>query len=119
MKLNPETRRAQKAAKTRQTIVGAAAGLFKVQGYEPVTMRDIAAEAGVSTGAIFSHFTGKEDLFKAAIGRDCPPVAILTLLNDVASGPSGLPALSEAAEQLLGDILGAAYHTAAAREQAA
>nr|WP_313429391.1 helix-turn-helix domain-containing protein [Brevundimonas diminuta] len=38
-----------------------------------VTIRDIAAAAGMSTGAIFANWSGKEELWREAMGYE-PPV---------------------------------------------
>lgn len=43
-------------------ILAAAAGLFVEKGYDRATLREVAREAGVSTGAVYSHFRTKEDL---------------------------------------------------------
>ncbi len=41
--------------------------LLAEQGYESVGLREVAAEAGVTTGSIYHHFSGKEDLFRTAV----------------------------------------------------
>ncbi len=43
----------------------AAAALFAEQGYRATTMRDIARELGVTPGAIYAHFSSKQDLLLA------------------------------------------------------
>jgi AcrR family transcriptional regulator len=54
-----------KAEETRQRIVDAALRLFREKGFDETTMRDIAAEAGVATGAAYYYFTSKEALVMA------------------------------------------------------
>lgn len=66
---SPDTVRARRAAQTRAAIVAKARDLFMAFGYEDVTMRTIAKGCGISTGAIFQHFEGKDDLFTAAMFR--------------------------------------------------
>jgi AcrR family transcriptional regulator len=44
-------------------ILGAAADVFVVRGYEAGSMRDIASRVGVSEPALYRHFPGKEALF--------------------------------------------------------
>ncbi len=44
--------------------------LFATFGYERTTIREIAAEAGLSTGAVFVSFSGKSDLFLALVKED-------------------------------------------------
>lgn len=50
------------AAQRRAHLLDAGMRCFAHNGYKGTTMRDIAREAGVTTGAIYAHFKGKEDL---------------------------------------------------------
>ncbi len=50
---------------TRARIERAALGLFVDRGVDAATTRDIAAAAGVSEGAIYRHFDGKDALASA------------------------------------------------------
>jgi AcrR family transcriptional regulator len=54
-----------KAEETRSRILDAALTLFRKHGFEKATMRDIAAEAGVATGAAYYYYRTKEDLVMA------------------------------------------------------
>ena len=54
-----------KAEETRERIVDAALKLFREQGFDQATMRDIAAEADVATGAAYYYFRSKEELVMA------------------------------------------------------
>jgi len=45
--------------------------MFTQQGFEGVSMDQIAAEAGVSKLTVYSHFGDKETLFAAAIAAKC------------------------------------------------
>jgi len=58
------TRRALAKQQTRAKVLAAARRLFSEQGYEGATIRDIAAAAGMSTGAVFASFADKSDLFR-------------------------------------------------------
>jgi AcrR family transcriptional regulator len=49
-----------RAQDTRRRIYEAAMELFREQGFEQTTMRDIAAKAGVALGAAYYYFTSKE-----------------------------------------------------------
>jgi len=49
-----------KSAETRARILDAAMELFRRQGFEETTMREIAAEAGVATGAAYYYFESKD-----------------------------------------------------------
>ncbi len=64
------TRRALAKQQTRAKVLAAARRLFSEQGYEGATIRDIAAEAGMSTGAVFANFTDKSDLFREIMITD-------------------------------------------------
>lgn len=64
------TRRALAKQQTRLKVLAAARRLFSESGYEGATIRDIAAEAGMSTGAVFANFTDKADLFREIMYAD-------------------------------------------------
>jgi AcrR family transcriptional regulator len=46
----------------RDEVLNSARQLFLKEGYEHVTVRTIAKAAGMTTGAIYSHFLGKADM---------------------------------------------------------
>jgi AcrR family transcriptional regulator len=54
-----------KAEETRTKILDTALRLFRERGFEATTMRDVAAEAGVATGAAYYYFRSKEELVMA------------------------------------------------------
>jgi AcrR family transcriptional regulator len=60
----PNLRDEQKAL-TRHRLIDAAEVVFARGGYHGASVEEIAREAGASTGALYSNFTGKEDLFLA------------------------------------------------------
>jgi AcrR family transcriptional regulator len=47
-----------------ERILGAARKLFLEKGYLGATMRDIALEAELSTGAIYVYFSGKDEIYE-------------------------------------------------------
>jgi AcrR family transcriptional regulator len=51
-----------KSEATRQSILHAAAGLFRQRGYAEVSLRDIAEAVGMKTGSLYYHFNSKESL---------------------------------------------------------
>lgn len=58
-----------KAQRTRAAILEAALHLFATRGYAATTMRDIALEAGFSTGLTYRYFRRKEELALALYAR--------------------------------------------------
>jgi len=51
-------------------IRGAAARLFAVRGFHGTGMRLIAEEAGVSIGALYHHFSSKEEVFLSVLRQE-------------------------------------------------
>jgi AcrR family transcriptional regulator len=47
----------------RQRIIRAAVEVFSEKGYHRATIADVVGRSGLSVGAIYTHFTGKEQLF--------------------------------------------------------
>jgi AcrR family transcriptional regulator len=64
------TRRSLAKQQTREKVLQAARRLFCERGYEAATIRDIAAAAGMSTGAVFASFSDKSELFDEIINDD-------------------------------------------------
>ena len=64
------TQRALAKQRTREKILASAKALIVEKGYDGATIRDIAAAAGMSTGAVFASFTDKSDLFGEIIAAD-------------------------------------------------
>jgi AcrR family transcriptional regulator len=56
----PPDRRDRKRLRTLEHIARTAAALFEAQGYEAVTMEQIAAAADVAKGTLYNHFPVKE-----------------------------------------------------------
>jgi AcrR family transcriptional regulator len=50
---------------TQEKVQAAAITLFARHGFAATNMRDIAREAGISTGLIYRHYATKDDLFAA------------------------------------------------------
>ena len=48
---------------TRDALISAARELFGTRGYSETSLDVIAATAGVTKGALYHHFSGKEELF--------------------------------------------------------
>ena len=63
------------AAQTRERLLRAAADMFAERGYDGTRVADIAAAAGLSNGALYSHFASKAELLVGALrahGRRLP-----------------------------------------------
>ncbi|MFE9562473.1 ScbR family autoregulator-binding transcription factor [Streptomyces sp. NPDC006487] len=68
-----------RAVRTRQAILEAAAVVFEERGYEQAKLTDIVSIANVTKGALYFHFDSKEHLAQAVIDAQ------------VASAPSVVP----------------------------
>ncbi len=69
-KLKPETLEAR-----RQQILDAAEACFASAGFHRTTMQDICGRAGLSAGAVYSHFESKEDLIAGIAEREASSFA--------------------------------------------
>jgi AcrR family transcriptional regulator len=56
-----------RAIRTRQAILSAAAKVFEERGYQAATISEILAEAGVTKGALYFHFPSKEHLSQGVL----------------------------------------------------
>jgi AcrR family transcriptional regulator len=59
----------ERSERSREQILDAALRLFSRQGYRGTSMRDIAQEAGLSTGNVYHQFPDKESLFRTLLER--------------------------------------------------
>lgn len=94
-------------APTRDRLLAAAVEVFVEQGYEGARLQDIARAAGLTTGAVYANFRGKDELLFAAIGARADlemdalleatathePRALLELLGDRLVAPRRQPPL--------------------------
>jgi AcrR family transcriptional regulator len=74
---SPAILQGTKRARTRETLVSAAAALFQARGIDAVSLDEVAAHAGLTKGAIYGNFENKEDLvFAVAVdyGRRPKPI---------------------------------------------
>ena len=62
--------RQEKKARTREALLDSAARVFSQRGYHDASLEEIAAEAGRSTGAVYSSFAGKDALFLTLVDRE-------------------------------------------------
>jgi AcrR family transcriptional regulator len=64
---SPRLTRDEKKAQTRLQLLLAAANVFARRGYHAATVDEVAEEAGYTVGALYSNFSGKQDLFLAML----------------------------------------------------
>jgi len=85
--MTPDDRTARKRKQTRDHIANTAHALFERDGYEAVTMEQIAAQADVARGTLYNHFPVKEAVLvhwmHTRLGSD-----LETVLEDVLSRKS-------------------------------
>ena len=62
--------REQSKAHTRERLLAAARSAFAESGFHGASVEEIASRAGFSTGALYSNFDGKEDLFLVLMERE-------------------------------------------------
>ena len=60
-------KRAAQGRATRGQLIEVATGLFADHGYEGTSIEAVLTAAGVSRGALYHHFAGKEALFRAVL----------------------------------------------------
>jgi AcrR family transcriptional regulator len=61
------TNRAAQGRATREQLIEVATGLFAEHGYENTSIEAVLRAAGVSRGALYHHFAGKDALFQAVV----------------------------------------------------
>ncbi|MFF0425612.1 TetR/AcrR family transcriptional regulator [Streptomyces sp. NPDC004520] len=110
--------REQAAARTREEILRSATRLFAERGYGRVTVADIAAEAGVSSKAVFASAGSKGDILdeivdtavrasgyegamRAVLAERDPESALGALARGTRAGNEGLFTVHEAIHKAL------------------
>src|SRR5208282_3640093 len=59
----------------RARILAAAGRLFRLRGFDDVTVAEVMKNAGLTHGAFYGHFPSKEALIAEAVGRALSPAA--------------------------------------------
>ena len=85
----PRLTEATKAARRAQ-IIEAAISCFLEKGYTNTSMSDIIKASGLSSGSIYSHFTGKEDILTTAINERLENVKKLYAALPEGAGPQDI-----------------------------
>jgi len=92
--------KAEQSEATRAALMGAARPLFAERGYTAVATEEIVRAAGVTRGALYHHFAGKEELFAAVYEEvEADLVAEIGQVATVAADP--LDALHKGAAMFL------------------
>jgi AcrR family transcriptional regulator len=52
------------SAQSQQVLLAASVKLFSARGYRETSLQDVAAEAGLTKGALYYHFKNKEDILR-------------------------------------------------------
>jgi AcrR family transcriptional regulator len=84
----PKGVRAAGKARSRNSLLQAAKRLFMEHGYDGATVREIAAAAGLSTGAVFASFSDKSDLFNEVLLADLEEQVELMREATASPGPT-------------------------------
>jgi AcrR family transcriptional regulator len=79
-----EGKRAAQGRATRGQLIEVATRLFAEHGYEGTSIEAVLSAAGVSRGALYHHFPGKEALFEAVVVAVSDQVTV-----DLAAAVSG------------------------------
>ncbi|MFD9895631.1 TetR/AcrR family transcriptional regulator [Amycolatopsis sp. NPDC059027] len=74
----------------RRDILASAERLIEESGYTALTMRAIAAGAGVSSGTVYQYFGGKDDVFVALTARRLEDIQATLSEVDVTIGIAGV-----------------------------
>jgi AcrR family transcriptional regulator len=78
--------RAEQKEQTRRTLVAASRRLFAAKGYSAVGLAEIVRESGMTKGALYHHFAGKAELFRAVLEEVQQEVAARVVAAAEAAG---------------------------------
>ncbi|MGC4984711.1 ScbR family autoregulator-binding transcription factor [Streptomyces sp. DT193] len=93
----------ERAARTRQALVQAAAEVFAQDSFALASLNSISKKAGVSNGALHFHFESKQALARAV--EDEAAVVVRTIAGPApADGPNPLQRLIDATHALMGRL---------------
>jgi AcrR family transcriptional regulator len=84
----PPAKPTPKAGQTARRILDAALELFRHQGFDAATMRDIAAKAGVATGAAYYYYPSKDAIVADFYRHSCDEMQ--PLIEAALAGAKGL-----------------------------
>lgn len=73
---------AHRNTQTRDHLLQIASSLFGTHGWESTTLEDILSAAGVTKGAFYHYFSGKQALCEAAIDQAVSEIGLLLQSRD-------------------------------------
>jgi AcrR family transcriptional regulator len=98
--MDVKNRRIEQGEATRAELVRTARALFAERGYAAVGTEEIVRAVGVTRGALYHHFEGKRELFRAVF--DAVEGELIARLERVALGARDpFDAMGRAAEEFL------------------
>jgi AcrR family transcriptional regulator len=99
------SRRAAQGQATRGQLIEVATRLFAEHGYEDTSIEAVLAAAGVSRGALYHHFSGKDALFEAVLKsvEDSITAQLNAVVRDVSGAVATINAAALAWVDLAGD----------------
>ena len=84
-------KRRESQQRTEKRLLEVAERVFAKRGYRAATVAEVAREAGYTTGAVYSNFSGKEDLFLAVAARQAAARSSVTgTIRERMEGETGL-----------------------------
>jgi AcrR family transcriptional regulator len=96
---------ADKSDASTRKVLKAALSLFARQGFRATTMRQIARRSGLSVGALYHHFGGKEEIFGQLIDQYwqvlLDPELPLNKIFNAARFPEDLEEMAAAIEEVV------------------
>jgi AcrR family transcriptional regulator len=81
------SRTPRKVEDRREQIIDAAMRVFAQKGFVRASNRDVAQEAGITTGLIYYYFESKEDLLRAVLEARSPVQVITQITPEVLEQP--------------------------------
>jgi len=93
----------EEALETRRRILEAAIAVFDKRSWKDVTLEDVANAAGVTRGAVYWHFAGKECLFDAVCKATPLPAELIDAGVDAWCGDDPLGHFRQACQAVLAE----------------
>ncbi|MDX2138026.1 MAG: TetR/AcrR family transcriptional regulator [Chloroflexota bacterium] len=83
-----ENKHVLRSAQTQARLLEVARALFVARGYQQVSAEEIVQQAGLTRGALYHHFDGKDGLFKALYDQlQCEVTTRINAAYDAAPDP--------------------------------